>query len=119
MKQYNEQTSIIDAETVYAKADAITLRAVLTDWAKSGNDFMRRMYYSTLNVAISDHTDDDAVGGADLIQDTVAYLCQYMGKSLDDTTGDGQTDKDGNETLAVIFKNFEITKAIEQEKFTQ
>lgn len=28
-------------------------------------------------------------------------------------------DKDGNETLAVIFENFEITKAIEQEKFTQ
>lgn len=111
MKQYNEQTKTIDATTIYAKADAIAIRAILTDWTKSGNEMMRKLYHSAVNFAMSDHTDDDGNGGADIIQDTALYLWQYHGKSLDDTTGDGQTDKDGKaiSILRGAFRNIGAT----------
>lgn len=111
MKQYNEQTKTIDATTLYAKADAIAIRAILTDWTKSGNEMMRKLYHSAVNFALSDHTDDDGNGGADIIHDTVLYLWQYNGKSLDDATADGQTDKDGNaiSILRGAFRNIGAT----------
>lgn len=111
MKQYNEQTTTIDVNTIYDKADAITIRAILTDWTKSGNETMRKMYYSAVNYALSDHTNDDGNGGADLIQDTAVYLCQYIGKTLDDNTTDGQTDKVGNSIsiLRGAFRNIGAT----------
>lgn len=111
MKQYNEQTKTIDATTLYAKADAIAIRAILTDWTKSGNEMMRKLYHSAVNFAMSDHTDDDGNGGADIIHDTVLYLWQYNGKSLDDATSDGQMDKDGNaiSILRGAFRNIGAT----------
>lgn len=109
--QYNEQTKTIDATTLYAKADAIAIRAILTDWTKSGNDMMRKLYYSAVNYALSDHTDDDGNGGADVIQETALYLWQYNGKALTDTTEDGQTDKNG-EPITILrgaFRNIGAT----------
>lgn len=109
--QYNEQTKTIDATTLYAKADAIAIRAVLTDWTKSGNDMMRKLYHSAVNYALSDHTDDDGHGGADVIQETALYLWQYNGKELTDTTEDGQTDKNG-EPITILrgaFRNIGAT----------
>lgn len=109
--QYNEQTKTIDATTLYAKADAIAIRAILTDWTKSGNDMMRKLYHSAVNYALSDHTDDDGNGGADVIQETVLYLWQYNGKELTDTTEDGQTDKNG-EPITILrgaFRNIGAT----------
>ena len=111
MKQYNEQEKIIDASTLYAKADAIAIRAILTDWTKSGNDTMRKLYHSAINFALSDHTDDDGNGGAEIIQDTALYLWQYSGKSFDDATADGQTDEDGKPItiLRGAFRNIGAT----------
>lgn len=109
-KRYNESTPIIDANTIYDKADAIAIRAILTDWTKSGNDMMKILYYSAVNYAASNHTDDDGNGGADIIHDTVLYLWRYNGKNLNDTITD-QTDKDGNaiSILRGAFRNIGAT----------
>lgn len=107
MKKQNEQTTTIDSATIYQKADAIAIRAILTDLTKSGNDMMYRLYYSAVRYAMSNHTDDDGKGGADVIQDTVLYLWNYHGKTLDDYTNDGQTDKD-REPITILrgaFRN--------------
>lgn len=111
MTKYNEQTKTIDTATIYAKADAIAIRAILTDWTKSGNDMMKNLYHSAVNFALSNHTDDDGKGGADIIHDTVLYLWQYNGKSLDSATEDGQIDKDG-EPITILrgaFRNIGAT----------
>ena len=96
MKENNKMTSTIDTATLYDKADAIAIRAILTDLIKSGNETMRKLYYSAVSFALSGHVDDDGNGGADIIQSVALYLWGYAGKSLDDETDDGQTDKNGN-----------------------
>lgn len=109
--QYNEKTKTIDTATLYAKADAIAIRAILTDWTKSGNDMMKKLYHSAVNYALSNHTDDDGNGGADIIQETALYLWQYNGKELTDTTVDEQTDKNG-ESITILrgaFRNIGAT----------
>lgn len=94
LQQHKDKT--IDEKTIYTKADAIAIRAILTDWTKSGNDMMKKLYYSAVSFATSNHEYDDGNGGADIIQDVACYLWQYNGKSVDDNTDDGRTDKDGN-----------------------
>ena len=92
----HETTAIINAETLYDKADAIAIRAILTDLIKSENEMMRKLYFSAVKFALSGHVDDDGNGGADIIQDTALFLCQYIGQSVNDPTADEQTDRDGN-----------------------
>ena len=87
-------TEVIDADTLYNKAVAITTKAILTNYAKSGNAKMRELYWSCVEFAHG--FKDDGNGGCDLIQETALYLWGYHGKLLTDTTGDGQKDKDGN-----------------------
>jgi hypothetical protein len=96
-KQYQETKTdpIITAETVFAKACAITIRALLTNLKQSGNGMILKLYHSAVNFSISNGRNSDGNGGADLVQDTAVYLWEYNGKALTDTTTDGQKDKDG------------------------
>ena len=107
-------TPTIDSATLYNKAIAITIRAILTNYGggtvpknvdeehpnnRGGNTKMRELYYSAIAFA-RDFT-DDGKGGADMVQDVACYLWQYNGKTLDDEVNDGQTDRDGN-TITIL-----------------
>lgn len=108
-----DTTDNINADTLYNKAVAITARAILTDFSKSGNEKMRKLYFSC--IAYANGFTDDGEGGADLVQETVMYLWQYNGQKLNDTTGDGQKDKNGNDItiLRGAFRN--IAKLIKRQ----
>lgn len=70
------------------------------------------------------HNPETAHGGegANLIQETALYLWQYNGKTLDDTTNDGQTDKDGN-PISILRGAFRNIRALiyghEQRQYKQ
>ena len=70
------------------------------------------------------HNPETAQGGegANLIQETALYLWQYNGKTLDDTTTDGQTDKDGN-PITILRGAFRNIRALiyghEQRQYKQ
>ena len=88
-----ERDNIISADTLENKATAITIRALLTTYVASGNKTIRAMLFDAIDHA---HEHENGGNGADLVQDTALYLWGYAGKSLEDTTEDGQTDRDGN-----------------------
>ena len=107
-------TPVIDADTLYNKAIAITIRAILTNYCggtvpknvdeehpnnRGGNTKMRELYYSA--IAFARDFSDDGNGGADMVQDVACYLWRYNGKTLDDEVTDGQTDRDGN-TITIL-----------------
>lgn len=121
MKQYHNENNTITPETLQQMANAITIRALKTNYAKSANETIRNLLFDAIAFA---HNPETAQGGegASLIQETALYLWQYNGKTLDDTTNDGQTDKDG-EPITILrgaFRN--IRKLIyghEQRQYKQ
>ena len=120
-KQFHNENNQITPETLQQMANGITIKALKTNLAKSGNKMMEQMLFDAIRFA---HNPETAQGGegANLIQETALYLWQYNGKNLDDTTNDGQTDKDG-EPITILrgaFRN--IRKLIyghEQRQYKQ
>lgn len=108
-----DTTDDINAETLYNKAISITTKAIFTNFARSGNEKMRKLYFSC--VAFANGFKDDGEGGADLIQDTALYLWQYDGRKLTEYTTDGQKNKDGNPItiLRGAFRN--VAKLIQRQ----
>ena len=120
-KQFHNESNQITADTLQQMANAITIRALKTNLAKSGNKTIEQMYFDAVRFAHNPET-AQAGEGANLIQDTALYLWGYVGKSLDDTTNDGQTDKDGNpiSILRGAFRNIrKIIYGHEQRQFKQ
>ena len=120
-KQYHNDNNQITADTVQQIANAVTIRALKTNLAKSGNKAIERMYFDAVSFAKNPETAQGG-DGADLIQETAQYLWSYAGKSLLDTTGDGQTDKNGEEItiLRGAFHNIrKIIYAHEQRQLKQ
>ena len=120
-KQYHNDNNQITADTVQQMANAITIRALKTNIAKSGNKAIEQMYFDAVRFTKNPETAQGG-DGADLIQETAQYLWSYAGKSLLDTTGDGQTDKNGEEItiLRGAFCNIrKIIYAHEQRQFKQ
>lgn len=103
-REQTERDNIISADTLENKATAITIRALLTTYTASGNNTIRAMLFDAIDYA---HDHANGGDGADLIQDTALYLWGYNGKSLEDNTEDGQTDKEGNSItiLRGAFRN--------------
>ena len=105
-KQFHNENNAITPETLQQMANAITIRALKTNYAKSANETIRELLLDAIAFA---HNPETAHGGegASLIQETALYLWGYNGKTLDDTTNDGQTDKDGNpiSILRGAFRN--------------
>ena len=120
-KQFHNENNTITADTLQQMANAITIRALKTNLAKSGNKTIEQMYFDAVRFA---HNPETAQGGegANLIQDTALYLWGYVGKSLEDTTTDGQTDKDGSPItiLRGAFRNIrKIIYGHEQRQYKQ
>lgn len=109
--KYHNTTNTITAENVQQMANAITIRALTTNYGKSGNETIRHMLYDAINFARNAETAQGGDGAA-LIQDTAAYLWQYNGQSLDDTTGDGRTDKNGEPITILRGAFYNIRKQI-------
>lgn len=108
-----DTTETINTDTLYNKALAITTRAILTNYARSGNAKMRELYFSC--IAFAHGFENDEKGGADLVQDVALYLWQYDGHKLTDPTTDGQTDKDGN-PITILRGAFRcVGRAIQQQ----
>lgn len=120
-KQFHNENNAITPETLQQIANAITIKALKTNFSNSGNKMIEKMLFNAVAFARNPETAQSG-NGADLIQETALYLCQYIGQSLDDTTNDGQTDKDGNPItiLRGAFRN--IRKLIyghEQKQYKQ
>jgi DNA-directed RNA polymerase specialized sigma24 family protein len=120
-KQYHNETNIITADTLQQMANAITIRALKTNYAKSANETIRELLFDAITFAHNPETTQGG-DGADLVQDTALYLWGYAGKSLEDTTTDGQTDKEGNPItiLRGAFRNIrKIIYGHEQRQYKQ
>ena len=88
---------IITAENVQSLGERIAVRALKTCYQKGGQPFIYSLYCGI----VADITEHKKTGaplsdGYDIAQTASAFLCDYIGKTLQDTTTDGQTDKDGN-----------------------
>ena len=87
---------IITAENVQSLGERIAVRALKTYYQKSGEPFIYTLYCGI----VADITEHKKAGaplsdGYDIAQTASAFLCEYIGKTVQDTTTDGQTDKDG------------------------
>lgn len=87
---------IITADNVQTMGERIAVRALKTCYQKGGQPFIYTLYRGL----IADITENKKTGaplsdGYDIAQTASAFLCDYIGKTLQDTTTDGQTDKDG------------------------
>ena len=87
---------IITADNVHTMGERIAVRALKTCYQKGGQPFIYALYCGL----VADITENKKTGaplsdGYDIAQTASAYLCEYIGKTLQDTTTDGQTDKDG------------------------
>ena len=88
---------IITAENVQTMGECIAVRALKTCYQKGGQPFIYSLYCGL----VADITENKKTGaplsdGYDIAQTASAFLCEHIGKTLQDTTTDGQTDKDGN-----------------------
>lgn len=88
---------IITAENVQSLGERIAVRALKTYYQKSGQPFIYTLYCGIV-ADITEHKKSGAPlsDGYDVAQTASAFLCEYIGKTLQDTTADGQSDKDGN-----------------------
>ena len=87
---------IITADNVQTMGERIAIRALKTCYQKGGQPFIYSLYCGI----VADITENKKTGaplsdGYDIAQTACAFLCDYIGKTLQDTTTDGQTDKDG------------------------
>lgn len=88
---------IITADNVQTIGEQIAIRALKTCYQKGGQPFIYSLYCGI----VADITENKKTGaplsdGYDIAQTACLFLCAYMGKTLQDKTADGQTDKDGN-----------------------
>ena len=86
----------ITAENVQTMGECIAIKALKTYYQKSGMPFIYSLYCGL----VADITENKKTGaplsdGYDIAQTASAFLCAYIGKRLDDTSADGQTDKNG------------------------
>lgn len=91
-----DEIGIITAENVQTIGERIAIRALKTCYQKGGQPFIYSLYCGI----VADITENKKAGlplsdGYDIAQTASAFLCEYIGKTLQDTTTDGQTDKDG------------------------
>lgn len=87
---------IITADNVQTMGERIAVRALKTCYQKGGQPFIYALYCGL----VADITENKKTGaplsdGYDIAQTASAFLCEYIGKTLQDTTTDGQTDKGG------------------------
>jgi len=85
----------ITAESLYPLAISVTVSALKTNYANSGNGKMLEMLIDVLQYAKDFQNGGD---GADLVQETCLYLWRYADKNLTDTIKISKTHKNGGNT---------------------
>lgn len=90
------ENTIITQDNILSLGERISVRALKTCIAKSGQPFMYDLY----NNLIADIThniiaNEPLTDAYDIVQTACLHLCKYIGKGVIDNTTDGQTDKDG------------------------
>lgn len=87
----------ITAENVQSLGERFAIKALKTYYQKSGMPFVYSLYCGLIaDITENKKTDAPLSDGYDVAQTACAVLCAYIGKRLDDTSADGQTDKNGN-----------------------
>lgn len=87
---------IITADNVQTMGERIAVRALKTCYQKDGQPFIYSLYCGLIaDITESKKTGAPLSDGYDIAQTACLFLCAYMGKTLQDKTTDGQTDKDG------------------------
>lgn len=81
-------TEKITADTIYQKANSIAVKALLTNYQKSGSKYTHKLYISAIKYAKSGNITDDGNGGADIVQEVALYLAGYMGHDMSDPVDD-------------------------------
>lgn len=110
----------IDESTLYDFAISISVSALSTNYANSGNGKMLDLIHSCIRYA--DGFKNDEKGGADIVQEVALFLWEYNGHTLEEFTTDGQKDKDGKPITILRGAFRHIRKYIyghEQRQFKQ
>lgn len=90
-----KHAEIITADNVQAIGERIAIRALKTCYQKGGQPFIYALYCGLVaDITENKKTGEPLSDGYDIAQIASAFLCEYIGKTLQDTTKDGQTDKD-------------------------
>lgn len=104
-------TEKITADTIYQKANSIAVKALLTNYQKSGSKFTRKLYISAVRYAKSGNITDDGNGGADIVQEVALYLSQYIGHDITDADDSGAEDANG-EPITILRGAFRAVQQI-------
>ena len=88
---------LITADNVQTLGEIVAVRALKTNYQKSGMPFIYSLYCGL----IADITENKKTGaplsdGYDIAQTACAFLCAHIGEMTTDKMTDGQTDKNGN-----------------------
>lgn len=110
MKNTN-YTNFITVDSLYQKANSIAIKAIKTNWKVSGSKFCYKLFISACVYAMSDNTDDDGNGGADIIQTVAAYLVPYIGRNIDSPNDDGEIGDDG-EPVSILCGAFRAANKV-------
>ena len=89
---------LITEWNVQTVGERIAVKALKTCYQKSGQQFIYKLYCDLVGDITERKNKATAIlsDGYDIAQTATAFLCGFLGKTLDDKTTDGQTDKDGN-----------------------
>lgn len=88
---------VITADNVQTIGERIAVRALKTCYQKGGQPFIHSLYCGLIaDITENKNTGAPLSDGYDIAQTASAFLCGYIGQTLQDKTTDGQTDKDGN-----------------------
>lgn len=107
-KHYTEK---ITPETLYEKANSIAVKALLTNYQKSGSKFTHKLYISAVKYAKSGNITDDGNGGADIVQDVALYLSHYIGHDITDADDSGAEDANG-EPITILRGAFRAVQTV-------
>ena len=104
-------TEKITAGTIYQKANSIAVKALLTNYQKSGSKFTRKLYISAVRYAKSGNITDDGNGGADIVQEVALYLSHYIGRDITDADDSGAEDANG-EPITILRGAFRAVQTV-------
>ena len=86
----------ITAENVQTLGEIVAVRALKTNYQKSGMPYIYELYRGlVVDIRERKRTGEPFSDGYDIAQTASAFLCEHLGEYTTDKMTDGQTDKDG------------------------
>jgi len=107
---------IITANNLQTLSQIIALKDLKTVYAKSGDKMIYNLFVGAVNDILATCNLSNATfsDGMDIIQDVALYLCNYIGKSLQDSNG--LKDKNGNDITILRGAFMYINKIIHKHR---